>query len=77
MGTLFENENEWQRIELVPGILGTSLVKTRNNKSFYNWTSELIPFIDEQNPDFCFEMSKVAFFIVIKFSYNDLWPFFH
>jgi hypothetical protein len=48
--TLFESENKRQKIEPVPIPLpGASRnfpdVKTRNEKKFYNWTSEIIPFI--------------------------------
>ena len=48
--TLFESENEWQKIEPVPILLtrtsrNFSDVKTRNNFFFYNWTSEIIPVI--------------------------------
>ena len=48
--TWFENENEWQKTEPVPIPLPRASrnfpdVKTRNNFFFYNWTSEIIPFI--------------------------------
>ena len=48
--TLFENENEWQKTEPVPIPLPGAFrnvpnVKTRKNFFFYNWTSEIIPFI--------------------------------
>ena len=48
--TLFESENERQKIEPVPIPLPRASrnfpnVKTRNEKKFYNWTSEIIPFI--------------------------------
>ena len=73
--TLFETENESQKTKPVPIIVPRASrnfpdVKTRNEIFFYNWTSEIIPFI-------CFEMSKVAFFIVIQLCYNELWPFSH
>ena len=49
-GTLFESENERQKIEPVPiPLLRASRnfpdVKTRNEIFFHNWTSEIIPFI--------------------------------
>ena len=48
--TLFESENERQKIEPVPIPLPRASryfpnVKTRNEKKFYNWTLEIIPFI--------------------------------
>ena len=48
--TLFESENERQKIEPVPiPLLRASRnfpdVKTRNENFFHNWTSEIIPFI--------------------------------
>ena len=48
--TLFENENEWQRHEPISIPLPRTSrnfpdVKTRNEKKFHNWTSEIIPFI--------------------------------
>jgi hypothetical protein len=48
--TSFESENESQKIEPVPIPLPRASknfhdVKTRNEKKFYNWTSEIIPFI--------------------------------
>ena len=48
--TMFENENERQKTEQVPIPLPRASrnfpdVKTRNEKKFYNWTSEIIPFI--------------------------------
>ena len=48
--TLFESENERQKIEPVPIPLPRASrnfpdVKTRNNFFFHNWTSEIIPFI--------------------------------
>ena len=48
--TLFESENERQKIEPVPIPLPRASrnfrnVKTRNEKHFHNWTSEIIPFI--------------------------------
>ena len=48
--TLFESENERQKIEPVPIPLTRASrnfpdVKTRNEKKIYNWTSEIIPFI--------------------------------
>jgi hypothetical protein len=47
---LFESENERQKIEPVSIPLPRASrnfpdVKTRNEKKFYNWTSEIIPFI--------------------------------
>ena len=50
MVTLFERENEREKIEPVPILLPRASrnfpdVKTRNEKKFYNWTSEIIPFI--------------------------------
>ena len=47
---MFENENERQKTKQVPIPLPRSSrnfpdVKTRNEKKFYNWTSEIIPFI--------------------------------
>ena len=47
---LFESKNERQKIEPVPIPLPRTSrnfpdVKTRNEKKFYNWTSEIIPFI--------------------------------
>ena len=50
MSTFFERENEWQKTEQVPILLARASrnfpdVKTRNNIFFYNWTSEIIPFI--------------------------------
>ena len=84
--TLFESENEWQKIEQVPILLPRASrnfpnVKTRNEIFFHNWTSEIIPFIRfvmqmDRTQKF-FEMSKVAFFIVIQLCYNELWPFSH
>ena len=46
---------------------------------FHNWTLEIIPFIHfgMQMDGTFFEMSKVAFFIVIQLCYNKLWPFSH
>ena len=43
--TLFESENERQKIEPVPIPLPRADVKTRNEIFFHNWTSEIIPFI--------------------------------
>ena len=48
--TLFESENERQKIEPVPIPLPKTSrnfpnVKTRNENLFHNWTSEIIPFI--------------------------------
>ena len=48
--TLFESENERQKIEPVPIPLPRASrnfpdVKTRNDFFFHNWTSEIIPFI--------------------------------
>ena len=48
--TLFESENERQKIEPVPIPLPMASrnfpdVKTRNIIFFHNWTSEIIPFI--------------------------------
>jgi hypothetical protein len=48
--TLFETENERQKTKPVPNLLPRASrnfpdVKTRNEKKFYNWTSEIIPFI--------------------------------
>ena len=48
--TLFESENERQKIEPVPIPLPSASrnfpdVKTRNEFFFHNWTSEIIPFI--------------------------------
>ena len=48
--TLFESENERQKIEPVPKPLPRASrnfpdVKTRNNFFFHNWTLEIIPFI--------------------------------
>ena len=48
--TLFESENERQKIEPVPIPLPRASrnfpdVKTKNEKKIYNWTSEIIPFI--------------------------------
>ena len=48
--TLFESENERQKIEPVPIPLPRASrnlpdVKTRNEFFLYNWTSEIIPFI--------------------------------
>ena len=48
--TLFESENERQKIEPVPILLPRASrnfpdVKTRNEIFFHNWTSEIIPFI--------------------------------
>ena len=48
--TLFESENERQKIEPVPLLLPRASmkfpdVKTRNDFFFHNWTSEIIPFI--------------------------------
>ena len=48
--TLFESENERQKIEPAPIQLLTASrnfpdVKTRNEKKNHNWTSEIIPFI--------------------------------
>jgi hypothetical protein len=48
--TLFKSENENQKIEPVPILLPRASrnfpnVKTRNEKKFYNWTSEIFPFI--------------------------------
>ena len=49
--TLFENEDKWQETKPVPIPLPKASrnfpnVKTRNGKNFYNWTSEIIPFIN-------------------------------
>ena len=48
--TLFESENERQKIEPVPipppmASRNFPDVKTRNEIFFHNWTSEIIPFI--------------------------------
>ena len=48
--TLFENENERKKTKPVPIPLPRPSrnfpdVKTRNEKKFHNWTSEIIPFI--------------------------------
>ena len=48
--TLFESENERQKIEPVPIPLSRASrnfpdFKTRNEKKIHNWTSEIIPFI--------------------------------
>ena len=48
--TMFENENERQKTKQVPIPLPMAFrnfpdVKTRNEKKFYSWTSEIIPFI--------------------------------
>ena len=48
--TLFESENERQKIEPVPIPLFRATrnfldVKTKNDFFFHNWTSEIIPFI--------------------------------
>ena len=48
--TLFESENERQKIEPVPIPVPRASrnfpnVKTRNKNLFHNWTSEIIPFI--------------------------------
>ena len=48
--TLFESENERQKIEPVPIPLPRASrnfpdVKTRNDFFFHNWTSEIIPLI--------------------------------
>ena len=48
--TLFESENERQKIEPVPIPVPRASrnlpdVKTRNNFFFHNWTLEIIPFI--------------------------------
>jgi hypothetical protein len=48
--TLFETENERQKTKPVPIPLPRASrnfpnVKTRNGFFFYNWTSEIIPFI--------------------------------
>jgi hypothetical protein len=48
--TLLESENERQKIKPVPILLPRASrnfpdVKTRNEKKFYNWTPEIIPFI--------------------------------
>ena len=50
LATLFESENERQKIEPVPIPLSRASrnfpdVKTRNDIFFHNWTSEIIPFI--------------------------------
>ena len=50
LSTLFESENERQKIEPVPIPLPRASrnfpdVKTRNDFFFHNWTSEIIPFI--------------------------------
>ena len=54
--TLFESENERQKIEPVPIPLPRASrnfpdVKTRNDFFFHNWTSEIIPFIHFENSD--------------------------
>ena len=54
--TLFETENERQKTKLVPSLLPRASrnfpdVKTRNDFFFYNWTSEIIPFIRFGNSD--------------------------
>ena len=65
--TLFENENEWQKTELVPISLPRASihVKTRNNFCFYNWSLEIISFIcfgkQMDRTEIFFEMSKVTF----------------
>jgi len=48
--TLFKSENERQKTEPLPippprGSRNLPDVKTRNDFSFHNWTSEIIPFI--------------------------------
>jgi hypothetical protein len=82
--TLFESENERQKIEPVPIPLPRASrnfpdVKTRNDFFFHNWTSEIIPFIRfgiqmDRTKNF-FDMLKVAFYIVIQLCYNVWWPF--
>ena len=47
---MFETENERQKTKPVPILLPRASrnfpdVKTRNEKKFHNWTSEIIPFI--------------------------------
>jgi hypothetical protein len=83
---LFECENERQKIEPVPIPLPRASrnfpdVKTRNEKKIYNWTSEIIPFIrfgkQMDRTRIFFEVSKVAFFIVIQLCYYELWSFSH
>ena len=72
---------ERQKIEPVPIPLpGASRnfpdVKTRNEKKIYNWASEITPFIRFGSrwtgPRKFFEVSKVAFFIVIQLCYYEL-----
>ena len=48
--TLFENKNKRKKTKPVPIPLPRASrnfpdVKTRNEKKFHNWTSEIIPFI--------------------------------
>jgi hypothetical protein len=78
-------ENEWEKTEQAPIPLPSASrnfpdVKTRNKNVFYNWTSEITPFIHfvkQMDRTWNLEMSKVAPFIVIQLSYNELWPFSH
>jgi hypothetical protein len=84
--TLFESENEWGKIEQVPIPLPRASrnfpdVNTKNEKKIYNWTLEIIPFIrfgKQMDRTYkIFEVSKVAFFIVIQLCYDELWSFSH
>ena len=76
LSTLFESENEWQKIEQVPIPLPRASrnfpdVKARNEIFLSvlgsRWTE----------PRFFFEMSKVTPFIVIQPGDYELWPFSH
>ena len=84
--TLFESENERQKIEPVPILLPRASrkfpdVKTRKVIVFHNWTSGIIPFIrfgmqmDRTKKFFLDVLSCI--FIVIQLCYNDLWPLDH
>ena len=52
--TLFESENEWQKIEQVPILF---LRASRNEKKIYNWTLEIIPFV--RFIILCFDIGEV------------------
>ena len=84
--TLFESENERQKIEPDPIPLPRDSrnfpdVKTRKIFFFHNWTLEIIPFIGfwmqmVMNKKFFWDV-KSCFFIVIQLCYSKLWPFSH
>ena len=79
LNTLFESENERQKIEPAPILGSTPDVKIRIIFFFIIGLGRLSHLFVLRcrwtGPRNFFEMSKVAFFIVIHLFYNELWPF--